>query len=553
MLLAGAEYIAEGDQCGRVVADGRQGGVRAVDLLAGAETGLAPVCIQPHAARTDQRQIGQPGTDQVGQLCFRVVELGRQRRKRHEAGPAVIRVQREITAQTGAGQQPVQPAVAIQVHQCHAVRLQRRHQRQRFPWSVGNGIATRLRIALRRAIAPVAAITVQHAGQALAVQVDQLVMRAFIQTRQGRKRLVAVSRPVGAERRIAEIQRRQRQRRATAVVGPVPGTDQLAAQRSFVMVEQQATNQHRCRAECRELVKHQHLAAQPQRAQLEAACIVGERVLPHRPAVRCCPRRRGHAIGAAFAIVEHQREQPDGRIALAPGVQRHTGHGIAVLELQRIALRGMVAQCLGAAQRHAIGILVPVLVADVFAGRRNRLFQQPADNAAGVGRVGDAGRHTLAGAVQLAVAAMHQPEIIAVVLALPAFDAIESAFDAWQVAGDGIALVQCQVTIGRDRDRIVVSGRDDQHLAVRAEKQVIVLVARHAEAGAATDFPRAGQRPAEPERAVAAAAAISKHGGRGMAAAGRHRQGEGQAGLACHADLAECLAHALDRAAALRQ
>ncbi len=424
-------------------------------------------------------------------------------------------------------------------------------------------------------IEPRSALFGQDTGHALAVQVGPLIptVQPGGQVRQaGRVHLLddALHHRPG----VVEGNRRQT---ALPVAGPVAavaglgdgqqaGVDRVAGGVGGLLVgvgevgrAHQAVGQHVRLVG--EVVEQQHTLAEAVGAHLEAGAVGREGVVAARPGAGL---GRGGGIGVVVAIVEDDLEHPAGVGNLGRGQQRRPSP-LAVQQRGAIAVAdvldgaidpaarvGLVAAIglVGLAQIKVGRVLGLVIVDHGVAPVVARLADKPAEDAAGVGRVGDTGVGVFAVEGQNVVFGDGAPVDVAGVRPdrlRPALDAGEQPFDARPVATDAIVGEAGRVVRRGHRHEIFRAGeQEDVGLGV-------VVVAGQPFVRLAADL-RQGQRPAEAERAIAGAGVIAEGELRAEAgAAGAGGDGHGQGAGTGNGVGGELLADATDGPAALGQ
>ena len=358
---AGAEYVGKSDQFARIAPRHRQRAVVAGDVDRGGEA-AAGIGVQPHPVRADQHQIEPAVADQIGQLRAGLQKLGRKRAERGKAAPAVVVVQGKEAGQPGLDADPVQPAVAGHVEQQLAGT---RHGFGRLRQGGGLAVADAVRVRtghpLRGAVQPGAGLLVQQPGQAIAVQIDQLVARRLGPVGQWLVLAIDGRHTSG----IAEPGCGQIEQAAVGLVGAAAQCGQRGAEGRTVVAERQAGQQGRRGRAGRVAAEGQQLPAQPVAAQLEAEAVVGEGIGAAGPDSGRVPGRWRLVVGRALAVVEFERAQPAGIVGQgAEQVEGGRGGQIGVVDAVGIALGGLVA-----AVADAGAVLGHIAVQHVFAIR----------------------------------------------------------------------------------------------------------------------------------------------------------------------------------------
>ncbi|MNO86031.1 hypothetical protein D3C76_774200 [compost metagenome] len=315
----------------------------------------------------------------------------------HEVRPASVGIQGEKAGQAGAGDDPVELAVAGQVAQRLANRFAavgHGDAGQALPVAVTHVVATTVG-AQRFAVIPGLVAAEQHAGHALAIQVHQLIALAVIEPRHLGELPVTLARGVKFKQVVEKLHGRATFHLPLIVIGlDVRGGQVVVTQRARAMFEQQALDQHRVVTQfLGELVKHQDLATQASGTQFEPVGVVPEGIL-----ARCAPlaafyagqvvNRHLRQVGTAFAVVKQQVEMP-GRVFPAigfPCIQVGVGLGITVQDSTQVTLAAEVAELRGG-WRFDFRL---VQVHHMFTAQVQAFINQPNTDVGLFGRIGPA-------------------------------------------------------------------------------------------------------------------------------------------------------------------
>ena len=211
-------------------------------------------------------------------------------------------------------------------------------------------------------------------------------------------------------------------------------------------------------------MEHQHAAAQAVAAHLEAGPASRERIEARRPLAadwwlqgghrkNAAIRIRGHFLIVALAVVEHDLEHPARVAEVRRGYMGLAEAGLGRVDEQRLSVAVADGFQIAVCGAHAIAlvdlgeidvvvVLGDVLIDDCVALVVVALTDQPTEDVAWVGRVGDARFGRAAVDREDVVFRDRAPVGVAIGDARPAFDAGEQSLDAGPVAFDQVAVAR---------------------------------------------------------------------------------------------------------------
>ncbi|MNX78680.1 hypothetical protein D3C86_1102850 [compost metagenome] len=315
----------------------------------------------------------------------------------HEVRPGSVRIEGEESGQAGAGDHPVELAVAGQVAEGLANRFAavgHRNAGQERPVAITHIVAATVG-AQWFAVVPGLVTAHQHAGHAFAIQVHQVIALAVIEAGHLRKLAVTLALRVELKRVVEKLHGWATFHLPLIVIRlDVCGGQMVVAQRTLAVFEQQALDQHRFVAQFfSELMKHQDLTAQAPGTQFKPVGVIPEGIL-----ARCAPlaalyarqvvNRHLRQVGATFAVIEQQVEMP-GHVFPAigfPCIQVGVGLGISVQDPTQVTLAAVVAE-LWSGRRFDFRL---VQVHHMFTAQVQAFIDQPYTNVGFVGRIGPA-------------------------------------------------------------------------------------------------------------------------------------------------------------------